>query len=128
MGKKYTKEFKQHLVEEYAKGRSYPSLSKEYGVAKSTICSWVNKYSEECRITPSNNTSLFSAKEYHALQKRIAELEKEKLTLQKRMQKAQKKRKTGGGDFSLFRLSFFAPFPKRGAKRQEALLDAAKKV
>ena len=31
MGKKYTKEFKQHLVEEYAKGRSYPSLSKEYG-------------------------------------------------------------------------------------------------
>ena len=83
MGKKYTKEFKQHLVEEYAKGRSYPSLSKEYGVAKSTICSWLNKYSEECRITPSSNTSLFSAKEYHALQKRIAELEKENLFLKK---------------------------------------------
>ena len=109
MGKKYTKEFKQHLVEEYAKGRSYPSLSKEYGVAKSTICSWVNKYSEECRITPSNNTSLFSAKEYHALQKRIAELEKEKLTLQKRMQKAQKK-KDGRGIFPFSAFLFLRHF------------------
>ena len=83
MVKKYQEEFKRHMVEEYAKGRSYPSLSEEYGVSKSTISGWVNKYSKECQNTPSSKDSLCSVKEYQLLQKRITELEKENLFLKK---------------------------------------------
>ena len=36
--KKYTKEFKEQIVEVYnTRNYSYPQLSSEYGVAKSTI-------------------------------------------------------------------------------------------
>ena len=43
----YNEEFKKQLVKEYIQGKSYPSLEKEYGVAKSTLSGWVKKYSEE---------------------------------------------------------------------------------
>ncbi|MFV0330713.1 MAG: transposase, partial [Dysgonomonas sp.] len=39
---KYTPEFKQQLVDLYNTGNySFPQLSSEYGVAKSTILGWV---------------------------------------------------------------------------------------
>ena len=40
--KKYTQEFKQQIVDLYNTGNySFPQLSSEYGVAKSTILNWV---------------------------------------------------------------------------------------
>ena len=39
------------MVQEYLKGTSYPKLSKEYHVTKSTLVGWVKKYSEECQFT-----------------------------------------------------------------------------
>ena len=51
MTKKYSEEFKKQMVQEYLKGTSYPKLSKEYQVAKSTLVGWVKKYSEECQST-----------------------------------------------------------------------------
>ena len=40
--KKYTQEFKQQIVDLYNTGNySFPKLSSEYGVAKSTILNWV---------------------------------------------------------------------------------------
>ena len=40
--KKYTPEFKQQIVDLYNTGNySFPQLSSEYGVAKSTISGWV---------------------------------------------------------------------------------------
>lgn len=83
MGKKYSEEFKNHIVKEYAQGRSYASLSSEYGVSKSTISDWVNQNSKECQETPNLSTLPNTAKECHELQKRIAELEKENLFLKK---------------------------------------------
>ena len=47
MTKKYSEEFKKQMVQEYLKGTSYPKLSKEYHVAKSTLVGWVKNYSEE---------------------------------------------------------------------------------
>ena len=83
MTKKYPEEFKKQIVIEYLKGSSYPKLSAEYGVAKSTILEWVRKYSEECQYTKPEVTKECSAKEIRELQKRIAELEKENLFLKK---------------------------------------------
>ena len=42
MTKKYSEEFKKQMVQEYLKGTSYPKLSKEYQVAKSTLFLWVS--------------------------------------------------------------------------------------
>ncbi|ASM69431.1 MULTISPECIES: IS3 family transposase [Lachnospiraceae] len=81
MTKKYSEEFKKQMVQEYLKGTSYPKLSKEYQVAKSTLVGWVKKYSEECQSTKPQTSPSFSenAKEIHELHKRIQELEKENL-------------------------------------------------
>ena len=85
MTKKYSEEFKKQMVHEYLKGTSYPKLSKEYQVAKSTLVGWVKKYSEECQSTKPQTSPSFSenAKEIHELHKRIQELEKENLFLKK---------------------------------------------
>lgn len=85
MVKKYNEELKKQVVHDYLKGTSYPQLSKEYGIAKSTIAGWVKKYSEECQYTKPHTTSnpSDSAKEIHELNKKIAELEKENLFLKK---------------------------------------------
>lgn len=48
MTKKYNEDLKKQIVHGYLKGTSYPQLSKEYGISKSTIAGCVKKYSEEC--------------------------------------------------------------------------------
>ena len=57
MAKVYNEEFKKQLVKEYIQGKSYPSLEKKYGVAKSTLSGWVKKYSEECQILQPHTTN-----------------------------------------------------------------------
>lgn len=39
--KRYTKEFKDTIVERYNTGKSLGELSSEYGISKSTIADWV---------------------------------------------------------------------------------------
>lgn len=77
---KYTDEFKQQLVDLYNTGNySFPQLSGEYGVAKSTILNWVRQ------LTPMqvSDTENISMKEYKALQKKMKELEIENEILKK---------------------------------------------
>lgn len=70
--KKYTQEFKQQLVDLYNTGNySFPQLSSEYGVAKSTILGWVRNLSP----IQVSETETISMKEYKALQKKMKELE-----------------------------------------------------
>lgn len=85
MSKIYNEEFKKQLVKEYIQGKSYSTLEKEYGIAKSTLSGWVKKYSEECQLLQphATTTSVFSPKEIQELHKRITELEKENLFLKK---------------------------------------------
>ena len=83
MTNKYDEEFKKQLVHASMQGTSYPQLEKEYGVAKSTISGWAQKYSEECKYTSKSQPDNPYAKEIHDLNKKIAELEKENLFLKK---------------------------------------------
>lgn len=78
--KKYTPEFKQQIVDLYNTGNySFPQLSSEYGVAKSTISGWVKA------LTPVqvSDTEIIPMKEYKALQKKMRELEIENEILKK---------------------------------------------
>ena len=79
MAKVYNEEFKKQLVKEYIQGKSYLTLEKKYGVAKSTLSGWVKKYSEECQFSQPHTTNfpVIPQKEIQDLHKRIAELEKE---------------------------------------------------
>lgn len=78
--KKYTQEFKQQIVDLYNTGNySLPQLSREYGVAKSTISGWIKNLSP---IKVSENETI-SLKEYKALQKKMRELEIENEILKK---------------------------------------------
>ena len=78
--KKYTDEFKKQLVDLYNTGNySFPQLSNEYGVAKSTILGWVRQLS---KLQVSNFESI-SMKEYKAIQKKMKELEIENEILKK---------------------------------------------
>ena len=78
--KKYTQEFKQQIVDLYNTGNySFPKLSSEYGVAKSTILNWVRNLSP----IQVSETETISMKEYKALQKKMKELEIENEILKK---------------------------------------------
>ena len=41
--KHYTNEFRNTLVDLYNSGKSLADLSREYGIAKSTVTVWINK-------------------------------------------------------------------------------------
>ena len=72
---KYTPEFKQQLVNLYNTGNySFPKLSSEYGVAKSTIIGWVKN------LTPIqvSDTETISMKDYKALQNHLELYKEEK--------------------------------------------------
>ena len=78
--KKYTDEFKKQLVDLYNTGNySFPQLSNEYGVAKSTILGWVRQLSP----MQISDTESISMKEYKAIQKKMKELEIENEILKK---------------------------------------------
>lgn len=78
--KRYTSEFKQQIVDLYnSGGKSMAQLEGEYGVNKSTICTWVKQ------LTPVkvSDTETISMKEYKALQKEIHDLKIENEILKK---------------------------------------------
>lgn len=84
MSVRYSEDFKKEVVRAYMAGdKSYPQLSAEYNVAKSTICQWVNKYQEECLYTTSNTNESNEVKEIKRLNQLLNEKDKEIAFLKK---------------------------------------------
>ncbi len=74
----YTPEFKKkivHLHEE--EGRTYKSITAEYGVSKASISKWCSEFSKECRTSPEAREAYDSMKENLRLKKENEELRKE---------------------------------------------------
>ncbi|SHK33923.1 transposase, partial [Anaerobranca californiensis DSM 14826] len=80
-GNRYTEDFKNTIIELYESGMSLAELNSEYGIAKSTIKSWVNSNK---KIKIDENEEI-SAKEVLALKKEIAKIKEENEILKKAM-------------------------------------------
>ena len=84
----YEPEFKQQIVRLHIEeGRTYRSLTAEYGVSKASICKWCKEFSEECQENASKNPTaqndLELMKENRRLREELAEARKENLFLKK---------------------------------------------
>jgi transposase len=77
--KHYTNEFKNTLVDLYNSGKSLADLSREYGIAKSTVTVWINK--SKPIIVGKDET--ITAVEYQHMLKKMARLEEENEILKK---------------------------------------------
>lgn len=51
MQKRYSKEFKETLIDFYHSWESFTQLSKEYGVVPTTIYNWIYLYSKSNEIS-----------------------------------------------------------------------------
>ena len=84
----YEPEFKQQIVQLHIEeGRTYRSLTAEYGVSKASISKWCKEFSEECRQKASKNLTarndLELMKENRRLREELADARKENLFLKK---------------------------------------------
>lgn len=77
--KSYDEDFKKTIVNLYENGKGISELSREYGVGKSTIDSWIKKY--KTIITSTGETT--NNDEILKLQKKNRELEQEVEILKK---------------------------------------------
>jgi len=77
--KHYTDEFRNTLVELYNSGKSLADLSREYGIAKSTITVWINKSKP---IVVGKDETISTAENQYML-KKMARLEEENEILKK---------------------------------------------
>ena len=76
---RYSEDFKKSIVTLHHEGASQLQLSKNYGVAPSTIYKWVKLYS----TVEVDDDTILTAKQVKELQKRNALLEEENLILKK---------------------------------------------
>ena len=76
---KYTMEFKQTIVNLYHSGKTYEQIRKEYGISHSALANWLKLYSE----VKIDESTVLTAQQIKALQKRNAQLEEENLILKK---------------------------------------------
>ena len=88
MSKKYEPELIKKIVQlQLEEGRTYKSITDEYGISKSTILKWCNEYSEECQINSQLNPSAINEaeimKENLKLKRELEEMKKENLFLKK---------------------------------------------
>lgn len=88
MTRKYTPAFKEKIVRFHlGEGRTYKSITAEYGVSKSAISKWCAEFSEECRIKaqqdPDSQNDLQLLEENLQLRKQLEEAKKENLFLKK---------------------------------------------
>ena len=88
MSKKYEPELIRKVVQLHLEeGRTYKSITDEYGIAKSTISKWCKEYSEECqknsRLNPSAINEAEIMKENLRLRRELEEMKKENLFLKK---------------------------------------------
>lgn len=80
----YTQEFKRKIVRLHEEeGRTYQSITAEYGVSKAAIASWCKQLREECLSNPQAQSEYDSMKENLRLKKENEELKKEVLFLKK---------------------------------------------
>ena len=77
--KSYDEDFKKTIVNLYENGKGISELSREYGVGKSTIDSWIKKYKTIITSTGATTTN----DEILKLQKKNRELEQEVEILKK---------------------------------------------
>ena len=78
MLKSYTPEFKKKIVRLHEEeGRTYKSITAEYGVSKASISKWCSEFSKECQTSPQAKEDYGSMKENLRLKKENEELRKE---------------------------------------------------
>lgn len=78
---KYTEEFKNTIIELYKSGKSVAELNVEYGVPKSTICTWTKENS----YVVSDNEDSMTLKEFKDLKKEMNRIKTENEILKKAM-------------------------------------------
>ena len=74
--KNYTDEFKLQIVNLVKSGRSYSSVAAEYGIAKSTVYTWVKNNDKSGSFQAKDNLSE-DEKELIKLRKKLKQLEME---------------------------------------------------
>ena len=79
----YTPEFKKKITRLHEEGRTYKSITAEYGVSKSSISKWCRELREECRQNPEAKEEYDLIKENLRLRKELEEAKKENLFLKK---------------------------------------------
>ena len=84
MSQNYTPEFKKKIVRLHEEdGRSYKSITAEYGVSKAAISAWCKQFREECQTSPQAREDFDAMKEILRLRKELEEAKKENLFLKK---------------------------------------------
>lgn len=76
MAKRYEEEFKKQIVALYNNGKSLADLNREYGIAKSAIKVWVERYNDSGSFNVNDNRSE-EEKELIRLRKKVKQLEME---------------------------------------------------
>ena len=84
MPQNYTPEFKKKIVRLHEEeGRTYKSITAEYGVSKAGISKWCRVLCEECRTSPEDKEEYDSMKKNLRLKRENDELKKEIAFLKK---------------------------------------------
>ena len=84
MPQNYTPEFKKKIVRlREEEGRTYKSITAEYGVSKANISIWVKQFREECQTNEEAKADYDYMKENLQLKRQLAELQKENDFLKK---------------------------------------------
>ena len=88
MPQSYTPEFKKKIVRLHLEeGRTYKSITAEYGVSKASISKWCAEFREECQIKADINPNTLNEaelmKENLRLRRELEESRKENLFLKK---------------------------------------------
>ena len=81
-------EFKKKIVRLHIEqGRTYKSITDEYGVSKASISKWCSEFSEECQaktqLHPETTNEMEMMKENLRLRKELEDAKKENLFLKK---------------------------------------------
>ncbi|MBM7545021.1 transposase [Weissella beninensis] len=76
MQKRYSKEFKETLIDFYNSGQSVTQLSKEYSVSPVTIYKWIDLYFK-------SNESSVSKADFLELKRQLAKVKEERDILKK---------------------------------------------
>ena len=78
---KYTEEFKNTIIELYKSGKTIAELNVEYGIPKSTICTW----NKEVSPVVSSDEGTMTLKEFKELKKELNKIKVENEILKKAM-------------------------------------------
>ena len=76
MAKRYEEDFKKQIVALYNNGKPLADINREYGIAKSTIKTWVERYNDSGSFKIDDNRTE-EEKELIELRKKVKQLEME---------------------------------------------------